>query len=63
VSIRKCEKCGGLARVIDSRERPIGFSRRRKCSNCGHRFSTVEVRTDQFKTIAKLWLSLKEVMK
>jgi transcriptional regulator NrdR family protein len=37
-----CPECGGAALTIDSRPRPDGRSRRRKCINCDHRFNTFE---------------------
>lgn len=35
----KCPSCGGLTRVLETRE----DRRRRACEACNHRFSTVEV--------------------
>jgi transcriptional regulator NrdR family protein len=41
-----CPKCGrsGVCRVIDSRENKDGTYRRRECTMCGTRFSTMETR-------------------
>lgn len=41
-----CPKCGNaFSKVIDTRSRSGGLSRRRRrqCSACGHRFSTIEI--------------------
>lgn len=38
----KC-KCGGVTKVIDSRKSGGGIRRRRKCLECGVRFTTKEV--------------------
>jgi len=40
-----CPKCGGIARVTDSRpgsDADILRKRRRRCDNCGYGFSTIE---------------------
>lgn len=42
LSACRCEQCGRLANVIDSRERGSAVRRRRAC-RCGNRWSTVEV--------------------
>lgn len=39
-----CPSCeSGRSAVIDSRDRPAGRVRRRKCGGCGFRWNTVEV--------------------
>lgn len=38
----KCTECGGETIVIDTRPWGVGIRRRRKCTKCGHRESTVE---------------------
>ena len=39
----KCPKCDGKTSVLDSREREYGgVMRRRICTQCKHRFMTVE---------------------
>lgn len=38
-----CPICNGKTEVTDSRERKFGVWRRRKCLECGTRFSTQEV--------------------
>lgn len=45
-----CPKCSGMTRVTDSRV-PAGrdkVRRRRRCVDCGYRFSTVELAVDEF---------------
>jgi len=37
-----CIKCGAPTKVIDTRAKLKGY-RRRKCRDCGYRFSTVEL--------------------
>jgi transcriptional regulator NrdR family protein len=38
-----CIKCNGNTSVVDSRPQEISaVKRRRKCRDCGHRFSTIE---------------------
>ena len=38
-----CIKCNGSTSVVDSRpQETSAIKRRRKCSDCGHRFSTIE---------------------
>ena len=38
----ECPKCCGGTTVLETRQ-SNGVKRRRKCLECGHRFSTVEV--------------------
>jgi hypothetical protein len=40
----KCAHCGAATDVADTRTRQYGVYRRRKCPNCGFRFSTLEIR-------------------
>ncbi len=43
----RCPKCGGDTAVIDSRLTTYNrIRRRRKCKECGYRFSTLEVNRD-----------------
>jgi transcriptional repressor NrdR len=38
-----CPTCGkGPSTVLETRHKPDGIRRRRKCYKCGHRFWTVE---------------------
>ena len=39
----RCPDCGERAEVLDSRPRPDGgVRRRRRCTSCGDRFTTIE---------------------
>lgn len=38
-----CPKCGKNTRVVESRKHEYGTRRRRKCSSCINKFSTIEV--------------------
>ncbi len=39
----RCPDCGERAEVLDSRPRPDGgVRRRRRCTSCGERFTTIE---------------------
>jgi hypothetical protein len=45
-----CLNCGGSTEVIDSRPTPgCVCKRRRKCQDCGHRITTVELVVDAHK--------------
>ena len=45
----KCPKCNALGLTcIDSRPYNETIKRRRKCLNCGYRFSTVEIGIDDY---------------
>jgi len=50
----KCPKCGSETKVKDSR-RPIDaeIHRRRECTSCGHRFSTIEAELRTFDPAVK----------
>lgn len=39
--------CGGITRVLDSRESGASVRRRRECDSCGVRFTTYEVIAEQ----------------
>lgn len=43
-----CPVCGGQLIVIDSRPSEDSIYRRRKCVECGHRFSTIEIDADLY---------------
>lgn len=45
----KCQKCGGVTRVVDTRPNREYIWRRRQCVACGHRFSSIEVTADMAK--------------
>ncbi len=55
-----CPKCGGDARVSDSRPHELGVHRRRKCMKCGERFSTMEM--IRYKQAIKLQNKLNELV-
>ena len=42
-----CPVCGGKAHVLESRSDGETVRRRRECLECGHRFITQEMDTDQ----------------
>lgn len=42
-----CPKCGTKMSVIDSRSSEYGIRRRRKCGQCGYRFTTYEISSAQ----------------
>lgn len=46
-----CPNCGAKTRVVDSRSHEDSKSRRRECSDCGFRFSTVEIDADYYETL------------
>jgi hypothetical protein len=48
----KCPKCGGETKVFDSRDVHYGRWRRHECLCCKHRFSTVEIGMDEFKSVS-----------
>ena len=48
----KCPQCGGKTAVINTRDKG-DFYRRRKCLDCGHRFSTHEVRIEDLDRLRK----------
>lgn len=42
-----CPKCGARMSVTDSRSSEYGIRRRRKCCQCGYRFTTYEISSAQ----------------
>jgi ribosomal protein S27AE len=44
----KCPQCGGGTGVTDSRPSGDAIRRRRKCYQCGHRLTTMEIPYDLF---------------
>lgn len=49
MDIAKCNKCGSeQIFVIDSRRKQGSVYRRKKCQNCGERFTTYEVTQENF---------------
>lgn len=51
----KCDSCN--TRVINSREGDSHIYRRRKCLDCGHRFTTYEYEAEKIYTIAELMVA------
>ena len=48
-----CPECNGKTKVVDSRPEVDCINRRRECTECGFRFSTVELDEDVFERIVK----------
>lgn len=48
-----CPKCYGKTRIIDSRTDDDSTERRRKCVECGYRFSTIEIDRDLYERMVK----------
>lgn len=46
-----CPVCGGKTAVIDSRGQGDEVIRRRKCRECEHRFTTIEIDLDLYERI------------
>lgn len=46
-----CPKCGGNTVVKDSNPKVDQVRRRRECVVCNHRFTTVEIDFDSYKTL------------
>ena len=54
IAITICPACGpSKADVADTRPRNGIIHRRRVCRSCSHRWSTVEVPTENFKSLAR----------
>lgn len=60
-NIKRCEKCGGATAVINSRDEFGYVRRRRKCSSCGYRYSTVEIRKSDFDRVEKNVQTIKDM--
>lgn len=62
-NLKQCS-CGAPMEVIDSRVRKDGgIRRRRECSNCGDRFTTIEVPQVQYKRMQRKVLSFDRIRK
>jgi transcriptional repressor NrdR len=48
-----CPKCDFQTKVYDSRYHSHYVRRRRECLNCGHRFTTMEIYTEQYEDLMK----------
>jgi transcriptional regulator NrdR family protein len=50
-----CPKCGSnQVYVVDSRPEQTFFKRRRECMFCGERFSTVEIKAEDYKRLVNI---------
>ena len=50
----KCRECGcEESSVIESRPRPYGARRRRVCDRCSHRFTTMEIASEEYAEIRR----------
>lgn len=50
----KCEKCGGKVHVVETGQRQhVLVWRRRKCLECGHRFSTYEITVEEYENMKR----------
>ena len=50
-----CPKCKSpRVATIDTRSKPFGTQRRRQCTDCGQRFSTAEISTEEYKKFKEL---------
>lgn len=47
----KCPKCGESSGITDSRPAPYGIRRRHVCECCHHKFTTVEITAEEYKTL------------
>ena len=58
----ECELCGGVVHVVETEARKsVLVYRRRKCRECGHRFSTYEILVEEYslmKEESSNWLRL-----
>ena len=53
-NFNKCEKCGsGQVDVFNTRDRGSHIFRRRRCRDCGHKFSTREIREEEFEVMSR----------
>lgn len=48
-----CPLCNGKTAVRDVRVKGADLRRRRICLSCGHRFSTIEISTDDLATLTR----------
>ena len=49
-----CPVCGSGTRIINSRGDEESVRRRRKCRECGYRFSTIEMEVDLQQNLEKV---------
>ena len=54
-----CPKCSNdKTMIVDSRSNDDNAYRRRFCSECGHRFTTVEIKKDEYDKFKKAMVAL-----
>lgn len=52
----RCPVCGSEAnRAVDSRPDDDCINRRRMCSDCGNRWNTIEIDTDQWNIMTSIY--------
>lgn len=49
----ECPECSGRSHVKDTRSSPDGLRRRRECVECGHRWTTIEITHNTFRSARK----------
>lgn len=61
--MKKCDGCGSLnTGVVDSREEAYAYvRRRRKCNNCGSRWTTYEVTEEVYMTLRNFSKALSKI--
>lgn len=59
-----CPACNCKTKIVDSRRTPDGGTRRRReCTNCKHRFSTVEIACGTLADYEKVQWKLDDIRK
>lgn len=61
IDAKYCNKCHSETIVINSRDDDGYVRRRRKCVNCGYRYSTVEFLKEDFDNVIKSARTIKEI--
>ena len=61
MEVRVCDKCDTPTIVIDSRDEFGYIRRRRKCTSCGQRYTTVEILKEDFDKVNKNVRIIKEM--
>lgn len=56
----KCRECGAEVFTVDSRPKGDLIRRRKQCGTCGARFSTIEIREEEFKVLNSLRMAIWE---
>lgn len=59
----QCPKCGSnITSCIDSRPKENGVYRRRKCLDCGYRYSSWEIKEEELKQLREAFKALGELL-